>query len=65
MAKYNHAFTIAFEVKDSSYEDAGECALKEKEKVMNALIERLNFLIADESEYKEALECFDTYEEAK
>lgn len=61
--KFNHAFTLAFEVSKSDYEDWLECLEKEKEKVVNALMERINVLLSDNSEYMQALESFDTHEE--
>lgn len=61
--KFNHAFTLAFEVPNSDYEDWLECLTHEKEKVVNGLMERINVLLADRSEYMEAIEGFDTHEE--
>ncbi len=61
--KYNHALTIAFAVPDSNHEDWLECVEKEKEKVINALMERINNILANEHEYMECFDGFDSYEE--
>lgn len=61
--KFNHAFTLAFAVPDSDHEDWLECLKHEKEKVVNGLMERINVLLTNESEYLEALEGFDSYEQ--
>lgn len=61
--RFNHAFTLAFAVPDSEHEDWLECLKNEKEKVINGLMERINVLLADQSEYLEALEGFDSHEE--
>ena len=60
---YNHAFTIAFSVSGSQYEDWMECVTNEKELVMAGLYERIAQLKSPSSEYPEALDGFDTYEE--
>lgn len=62
-SKFNHAFTLAFEVPKSNHEDWLECLKNEKEKVINGLMERINVLLADDSEYMQAIEGFDTHEE--
>ena len=62
-SKFNHAFTLAFEVPKSNHEDWLECLKHEKEKVINGLMERINVLLADESEYMQAIEGFDTHKE--
>ena len=62
---YNHAFTLAFAVPGSKHEQ-WEDALKdpeEKPAVIKALYERIRLLEANDAEYQEALEGFDTYEE--
>lgn len=61
--KFNHAFTIAFEVKASDHEDWLECLKNEKEKVINGLMERINVVLSDNGEYLEAIEGYDTHEE--
>ena len=60
---FNHAFTVAFEVADSKHEDWLECLKGEKQKVINALLDRINVLLAHEDEYLAAIEGFDTHEE--
>ncbi len=60
---YNHAFTIAFSVSGSQYEDWTECVTNEKALVMAGLYERLAQLGSPSSDYPEALDGFDTYEE--
>jgi hypothetical protein len=63
--KFNHALTIAFAVPDSNHEDWHECVKNEKEKVINALMERINNILADEQEYMECFDGFDSFEEEK
>jgi len=60
---YNHAFTVAFAVPASEYEDWGDSLANEKEKVIGALERRLQLLRDNNQEFMEALEGYDTYEE--
>ena len=60
---YNHAFTIAFAVGNSQYEDWADCVANEKELVIAGLEARIAQLKSPSSEYPEALDGFDTYEE--
>jgi hypothetical protein len=60
---YNHAFTIAFAVGNSQYEDWADCLTNEKELVIAGLEARIAELKSLSSEYPEALDGFDTYEE--
>ena len=60
---YNHAFTIGFAVGQSEYDDWAECLTNEKELVIKALEARIAELKLPSSEYPEALDGFDTYEE--
>jgi hypothetical protein len=60
---YNHAFTIGFAVGNSEYDDWAECLANEKELVIKALEARIAELKSPSSEYPEALDGFDTYEE--
>lgn len=60
---YNHAFTIGFAVGNSQYDDWAECLANEKELVIKALEARIAELKSPSSEYPEALDGFDTYEE--
>lgn len=60
---YNHAFTIGFAVGQSQYEDWADCLANEKELVIKALEARIAELKSPSSEYPEALDGFDTYEE--
>jgi len=60
---YNHAFTVAFAVPASEYEDWGDSLANEKEKVIGALERRLQLLRDNDQEFMEALEGYDTYEE--
>jgi hypothetical protein len=60
---YNHAFTIGFAVGQSEYDDWAECLANEKELVIKALEARVAELKSPSSEYPEALDGFDTYEE--
>jgi hypothetical protein len=60
---YHHAFTIGFAVGQSEYDDWAECLANEKELVIKALEARVAELKSPSSEYPEALDGFDTYEE--
>ena len=60
---YNHAFTVAFAVPASEYEDWSESLANEKDKIITALERRLQLLRDDDQEFMEALEGYDTYEE--
>jgi hypothetical protein len=60
---YNHAFTIGFAVGQSEYDDWADCLANEKELVIKALEARIAELKSPSSEYPEALDGFDTYEE--
>jgi hypothetical protein len=63
MSTYNHAFSLGFSVKNSDYEDWDECVKKEKPLVIKALLERIDMLMNDDTEYQEAMDGFDTYKE--
>lgn len=63
MATFNHAFTIAFEVKGSDFEDWEQCLIKEKEKVINALVARMEDIALNNDEFLQAVEGFDSFEE--
>ena len=60
---YNHAFTIGFAVGQSEYDDWADCLANEKELVIKALEARIAELKSPSSEYPEALDGYDTYEE--
>ena len=60
---YNHAFTIGFAVGQSEYDDWAECLANEKEIVIKALEARIAELKLPSSDYPEAIDGFDTYEE--
>ena len=60
---YNHAFTVAFAVPASEHEDWVAALANEKDKIIEALEHRLQMLKANDQEFIEALEGFDTYEE--
>ena len=60
---YNHAFTVAFAVPASEYEDWSESLANEKDKIITALERRLQLLRDNDQEFMEALEGYDTYEE--
>ena len=63
MTTYNHAYSLAFSVAGSSYRDPDEAMRKEVDKVIEALLKRVAELVSDNSEYLEALEGWDTFEE--
>lgn len=58
---YNHAFTIAFAVGKSQYEDWADCLANEKQLVIAGLEARIAELMS--GEYPEAIDGFDSYEE--
>ena len=60
---YNHAFTIGFAVGNSQYDYWADCLANEKELVIAGLEARIAQLKSPSSEYPEALDGFDTYEE--
>lgn len=62
---YNHAFTLAFAVSGSKHADWTDALQDpdEKPSIIEALKERILLLESDDTEYQEALEAFDTYEE--
>ena len=60
---YNHAFTIGFAVGNSQYDDWADCLANEKQLVTAGLEARIAQLKSPSSEYPEALDGFDTYEE--
>jgi hypothetical protein len=60
---YNHAFTLAFAVPASEYEDWMASLANEKDKIIGALERRLQMLKDSDQEFMEALEGYDTYEE--
>jgi len=60
---YNHAFDLAFCVTGSYHEDGWDCLMdpKEKGKVKAALMKRVYDMFNQTNEYREAMDCFDTY----
>jgi hypothetical protein len=60
---YNHAFTVAFAVPASEYEDWSDSLTNEKDKIISALERRIQMLKDNDAEFMEALDGFDTYEE--
>lgn len=65
MPTYNHAFSLGFSVSNSQYENPDDALANEKDKIISALLERVKQLIVDSTEFQEACEPFDTYEEGK
>jgi len=63
MTTFNHAFSIGFAVPESRFEDPDQCWVHETDAVIAALLKRVAGLLADRSEYMEACDPFDTYEE--
>lgn len=66
MTTYNHAFTLAFAVPGSKHADWLDALQDPDEKpaVIAALKERVRLLETDDTEYREALDGYDTYDEA-
>ena len=62
---YNHAYTLGFAVPESEYEDWEDCLRHEKGKVIISLLRRIAELMDNNTEFMEALDGFDTYEESK
>ena len=56
MSTFNHIFTISFEVPNSEQEDGADCIQKEKTAVIASLLERVDMLLHDDSEYQKAME---------
>lgn len=67
MTKYNHAYTIAFAVPRAVHEDPHEALDNEVDKIINALLARVEEIVQSASTpekalYFEIIEPFDTYE---
>jgi len=63
MTRYNHAYSISFAVPNCEHADSQDAWNKESDKIIAALLARISGLLADRTEYFEAYDCFDTYEE--
>lgn len=63
MATWNHAFSLGFACKNSKYENPDDALIHEKDKIINALLERVEQLITSDAEFREGCEPFDTYKE--
>jgi hypothetical protein len=64
MKTYNHAFTVAFSVSGSRYEDPDECLRYEQDKVIAGMLRRAANLVSGEDTIDPgSIEPFDTYEE--
>ena len=59
--KFNHAISLNFTV-TSEHEDWADCLSKDKENVINSLMEKINVVLSDESQYAQSFEGFDTTE---
>ncbi len=59
--KFNHAISLNFTV-TSEHEGWADCLSKDKENVINALMEKINVVLSDESQYAQSFEGFDTTE---
>lgn len=60
---FNHAFTIGFAVPGSKYENWEDCLKHERATVILALLDRLLEVQANQQEFLEAIDGFDTFEE--
>ncbi len=60
--KFNHALCLTFTV-TSEHEDWPDCLKNEKEKVMNALMEKISLVLSDHEQWIQSFEGFDTNEE--
>lgn len=65
MPKYNHAFSFGFACADSKYEDPYYALIHEKDKIIGALLARVQELVTNTTEFREACKPYDTYEEVK
>lgn len=63
MTTWNHAYSLAFAVSGSKYEDWEEAMTNEKGLIIEALLQRVEELKRNRHEFMAALEGFDTYEE--
>lgn len=63
MTTWNHAYSLAFAVSGSHYEDWEEAMKNEKDFIIEALLRRVKEIRGNNFEFMEALEGFDTYEE--
>lgn len=61
--KFNHALSVSFVVEGSDHDNWADSLKSEKEKVINALIEKINVVLSDDDQYAQAIEGFDTFEE--
>ncbi len=61
--KFNHAISLNFTV-TSEHENCSDCLSKDKEKVINALMEKINVVLSDDAQYSQSFEGFDTIEES-
>jgi len=61
MSTFNHIFSISFEVPNSVQEDGTDCIQKEKTAVIASLLERVDMLLHDDSEYQKAMEWHLSY----
>jgi len=60
---YNHAYSISFAVPNCESPDSQDAWNKESDKVIAALLTRIAGLLANRTEYFEAFDGWDTYEE--
>lgn len=63
MTTWNHAYSLAFAVSGSQYEDWHKAMENEKDLIIEALLRRVDELRNNRFEFMEALDGFDTYEE--
>jgi hypothetical protein len=63
MTTYNHAYSIAFSVPKCEHADRQDAWNKESDKIIAALLTRIAGLLGDRTEYFEACDGYDTYEE--
>lgn len=59
--KFDHALCLTFIV-TSEHEDWPDCLAKEKDKVMNALMEKISTVLGDDEQWIQSFEGFDTTE---
>lgn len=63
MTTYNHAYSLGFACGKSKYENPHDALIHEKDQIICALLERVQQLIKNDIEFREACDPFDTYDE--
>jgi hypothetical protein len=62
--KFEHAVSLNFTV-TSEHENWEDCLAKEKDNIMNSLMEKISTALSDHEQWSQAFEGFDTTEVTK